>query len=518
MAFTQKKITYLACLFLALSCLWGCSKTEEAPPVSTVAETTPAQTEAQATEAVIVQETNPLEQVQELTLVVIESDMDQLEEYTGLKQLDLSGSTCYDAILQYMNRHPEVAVTYTVNLGQTSVSNNDTEVTLESGTYDYNALANNLCYLPQLATVHLPKCHLLSYEMTALLEAYSHLEILYTVDLLGTEYPMDTTQLDLSFLRPEQVAKIADPLGLLLKLEYVELMTSGNQSKLSKADVKVLVDAVPHANFHYVFTFYGKTIATTDEKVEFKNYNIGDKSETELRAVLDIMTGCTYFKLDNCKLSNTVLETIRDDYRHKGIKIVWRVYFGQYGKYNALTDAELIRAVYNVSDSNCHDLRYCEDVKYIDMGHNDYLTNVSFLGYMPNLEILILSGCGVTDLSGIENCKKLEFLELAYCGYLKDISPLEGCEGLKNLNLSYTKVSNLLALDGLPLERFICLKAQVPPAEQEIFAAIHPDCWTRFLGSQPYGIGWRYDDNGVTYSPIYRKVRDIFGYDDMPVE
>jgi hypothetical protein len=48
--------------------------------------------------------------------------------------------------------------------------------------------------------------------------------------------------------------------------------------------------------------------------------------------------------------------------------------------------------------------------------------------------------------------------------------------------------------------------------------AIHPDCWTQFLGSQPYGTGWRYEDNGITYTEIYRKIRDIFHYDDMPVE
>ena len=57
----------------------------------------------------------------------------------------------------------------------------------------------------------------------------------------------------------------------------------------------------------------------------------------------------------------------------------------------------------------------------------------------------------------------------------------------------------------------------VQDKEQKIFREIHPDCWTTFYyGSQPYGKGWRYDDNGMTYSKIYRKVRDVFGYDDMP--
>ena len=513
----RKKLHIVPALFLLL-CLWGCAKEAEPVTAPTQAETVAPTTQPVVTETLVVAETNPLEMVEELSIVVTAEDIGQLEDYPNLKRVDLTGSTCYDQILVYMAIHPEIAVTYTVPLGEITVSSTDTEATLAAGTYDYLALAEMLPYLPELSILHLPKCHLYSYEMAALLQNFPTVNFAYTVEILGKEYDRTTTELDLSSIRPGQVEETAVPLGLLFQLEYVELMTSGNQSKLDKDDVKVLVDAVPHANFHYIFTFYGRRLSTTDERVEFKNYNIGDKGETELRAVLDIMTGCSYFKLDNCKLSNTVLDTLREDYRDKGIKIVWRVYFGQYGKYNALTDTEIIRAVYNVYDSNVDPLRYCEDVKYIDMGHNDYLTNLSFVGYMPNLEILIASGCGVKDLSGIENCKKLEFLELAYCGYLKDISPLSGCEGLKYLNLSYTKVSELLALDGLPLESFICKKSHVPPAEQEIFMAIHPDCWTQFLGSQPYGTGWRYEDNGITYTEIYRKIRDIFHYDDMPVE
>lgn len=518
MGMVQRKKLHTVLASLMVISLLGCAKQAATPTEPTPAETAPAQTQAAATEAAVIPETSPLEHVEDLTIVVTEADISQLEDYPHLKRLDLTGSTCYDAIADYIKAHPQVEVTYTVSIGETLIRNTDAEATLAAGTYDYLAIANQLPYLPDLATLRLPKTHLLSYEMAALLENFPAVEFAYTVELLGQEYDRTTTELNLSAIRPEQVEETAVPLGLLFQLESVELMTSGNQSRLDKADVKVLVDAVPHANFHYTFSYLGRKLSTTDERVEFKNYNIGDKGETELRAVLDIMTGCSYFKLDNCKLSNTVLDTLRDDYRDKGIKIVWRVYFGQYGKYNALTDTEVIRAVYNVYDSNVDPLHYCEDVKYIDMGHNDYLTNLSFVGNMPNLEILIASGCGVKDLSGIENCKKLEFLELAYCGYLKDISPLSGCEGLKYLNLSYTKVSELLALDGLPLESFICKKSHVPPAEQEIFMAIHPDCWTQFLGSQPYGTGWRYEDNGITYTEIYRKIRDIFHYDDMPVE
>ena len=274
--------------------------------------------------------------------------------------------------------------------------------------------------------------------------------------------------------------------------------------------MKVLTDAAPWARIHYSFSFYGKTLSTTDTRVEFTNTKMSD--EAEVRQVLDILPDCTYFKLDNCGFDNETLAGIQKDY--PDTKIVWKIHFG---KYSAMTDAETIRAVYHVTDENCHDLRYCTSVKYMDIGHNETLTDLSFVGFMPDLEILIASGSAVKDLSGFENCKKLEFLELAYCLDLADISPLAGCESLANLNISYTKVKDLSALDGLPLERLMSIHTWVQDKEQKIFREIHPDCWTTFYyGNQPYGKGWRYDDNGMTYSKIYRKVRDVFGYDDMP--
>lgn len=507
------------CLVLAvLLCFSGCGK--KAPAVTEPPTTVPpTETTAPATEETEPPETtSPLDLVEEMTMVANIEDFELLENYHNLKKLDLTGSTCYDAILDYIAAHPEVEVLYTVTMGDLTISNTQTELTLEPDSFDYDALLENLPYLPQLTALTLPQTSLTAGELAVIREARPDLTLDYTVDLLGTEYSLDTTELDLSFLTAAQAAEAAPALAKLTSLEYVELMTKSNRSNLSVADVKVLVDAAPNANFHYTFYLFGKSISTTDEQVEYKNVNIGNSGEEQLRAALDIMTGCSYFKLENCKIDSEVLAQIREDYRDAGIKIVWRIYFGQYGKYSVLTDTELIRAVYSVFDDSCSELRYCEDAKYIDMGHNGTLTDLSFIGYMPNLEILIASGCAVTDLSGFENCKKLEWLELAGCTYLKDLSPLEGCESLRFLNISSTAVTDLMPLDGLPLERFVCLNPKVSPAEQEIFMSIHEDCWTRFLGSQPYGIGWRYDDNGMTYSEYYLKIREIFGYDDMPLE
>ena len=184
---------------------------------------------------------------------------------------------------------------------------------------------------------------------------------------------------------------------------------------------------------------------------------------------------------------------------------------------STVTDDDTIRAVYNVTDETCGPMKYLEDVKYMDLGHNETLTDLSFVAYMPELEVLIASGCAVKDLTGFENCKKLTWLELASCGKLKDITPLAGCEGLKYLNLSFTGVKDYAPLDGLPLERFVCLSPKASTSEQNTFMSIHPKgtCITVFYGySNPYGYGWRYDDNGKTMFWYYKDViRQVFEYD-----
>lgn len=504
---SSNKLHILLILSAVLLCLAGCAPAPIQPP--TVPSATeiielPIPTQSEGTEA-----TDPYAGIETLSLVVTAEDIHQLEDYPDLKTLDLSGSGCYDAILKYMDRHPEVDVTYSVALGSTRVSNKETGITLNPADFDFPLLLENLVYLPQLEQIHFADIALTAEQIASLQEAWPELKLEYSVELLGQTYGLDTTELDLSSVKSADVASAAQKLGLLTNLTTVELMPS----TLTLEEVDQLQTAAPGAVFHYEFTLFGKTVSTTDEEIKYSKHNMGNEAEPELRRALAVLDHCKRFVLENCGIDTEILVKLREDFRG-GPKVVWRIYFGQYNKYSAYTDAETIRAVYNVFDDTIADLKYCEDVKYMDIGHNDYLTDLSFIGYMPNIEVLIASGCAASNLAGFENCKKLTWLELAYATYLTDISALEGCEGLKYLNLSYTKVKDYMPLDGLPLERFVCLSPKAPVAEQEIFLKIHDTCLTRFYGSQPYGYGWRYDDNGMTFNQYYKEVvRTAFNYD-----
>ena len=442
---------------------------------------------------------------EQVTLVVTDEDISQLDQYENLKEADLSGSTCYEAIQRWQGEHPDVTVRYTVSLGDREVAADVQELHLAPGEYTAETLTRNLPYLKNLKSLRFTDPELSVEELKALPCS----QVSWEVTLGGSTYPQNAEELDLSALTPGEVGEAAHRLALLPEVKTVELMQE-DASLLSPQDVAVLQAAAPDATFHYAFTLFGATVSTTDERIEFKNQSIGDEGEDELRQALDILKGCQYFLLDNCGFSNELLAQVREEYRDT-TKIVWRVRFG--GRGSCLTDREVIRYVYGLDDSNCSSLYYCEDARFADFGHNVTLSDCSFVAGMKNLECIILSGSRVKDISAFANCKKLEFLELCYCSGLTDISALSQCDSLNKLNISFTSVKDLSALDDLDMELLCAMQIRANADAQADFKAKHPDCLTQFRGKQPYGYGWRYVDYGYTYTEYYANMRKMFDYD-----
>lgn len=444
----------------------------------------------------------------DIALVVTEEDISQLELYTNLHSVDLTGSTCYDAIMDFIQAHPGVSVSYTVDLGGTTVSHDVEALELTVGSYDYDTLVASLRYLPRFTALSLPETELDLDQINTLTDA--GLAVDYTVILFGQVLNTEVTSLDLSDMDMSQLEELGAAMRMLPNVETLELMAADGTSRLSMTDVKALMDACPGQTLHYTFDFYGNTLSTTTETVELNKVDIGDEGEALIRQALDIMPNCTYFKLDDCGVSSQVMASIRDDY--PDTKVVWRIFFG---KYNCLTDTEMLRLTNGLKDEHCAELIYCTDVKYMDLGHNESLTDISYVAYMPKLEICILSGSLVEDLSPFQDHPSIEFLELCYCGRIKDLTPLSNCPNLKYLNISYTGVKDLTPLDNVPLERFVCMQASTSSSQHTRFNQMHPDCSTRYNGKQCYGYGWRYIDNGVTFWDYYANMRVIFMYDDV---
>lgn len=488
----RKFFSVLPCILTVLLLLTGCARDGEAEPT--------------------IPRLRFLRQKAEiLTVAATEEDFDLLEDCINLQYLDLRGSTCYDSILRFIRSHPNVEVVYEAPLGNLMLSNSEIQAALEPGTYDPETLLQQLNYLPNITSLILPKTTLTADALASLQASLPALELSYSLELGGNEFLPDVQTADLSFLSADLLEEAAQKLPLLPNLREVNLMDAADHSLLSTENVKWLMTQFPDITFHYSFDLFGKTLSTAEETVEYVNVPIGNAGEDQIRAALDIMPRCTYFKLDNCGLDNEVLASIRDDYPNT--KIVWRVNFG--GQYSLMTDETTLRTVYGVENSHNEILKYCTGLKYIDMGHNTTLTDISFASYMPDLEILILSGSSIRNVDALAGCKNLVFLEMANCYALEDISGLKNCESLRFLNIGFSNVTDLTPIQDLPLERFVCLGPKMDKATQTAFEESHPDCWVRFTGQNPLSLGWKYDDVGVTRSEYYLFIREVFNLDEV---
>ena len=453
--------------------------------------------------------------VSELTL----EDVEFIFTYfTHLKTLDASQCDDYDvlAVAEATMTHCEVV--YDVDLSAVSVDHN--AASLETGfgaENDFEKLMANLVYLPKLKTLTLRDPALSPEQVEALRDAYPDMAISHTVKVFGEEYEADVTELDLSGMTGPDAVEVVKQLQKLPDLTYVNLTPENGIGGMSLEDVKNLMEAVPDVTFGFEFDFYGTKLSTADEEVHIKNTKIGEEGMETVRNALDLLRNCKRFVLENCQIPNETMAQLRDDYRDR-TKVVWRV---SYGEGSTLTDAEVIRAVYNLVDDNCHNLIYCEDAKYMDIGHNEWLDACEFVSGMKSLEYVIISGAPIKSLEPFRSCKNLKMLEAAFCEYITDVSPLADCPNLQMLNISNTHVQDLSPLDDLPLTH-LCVrtnpsgKCRLTQEEQDRVMAQHPKCWISFDGPQPYGVGWRYGEDELTPLDHYKVVREVFRLDQDP--
>lgn len=448
------------------------------------------------------------EDVLEYAMIAQPGDLSKLDEYPNLTYVDLRGSTCYDEILAYAKANPQVTVRYNVQIGQKRFNQDTDHITLYGYEADCESLIENLKYLPNVSSIHINQITMRAEELSALTAAYPDVAFTYSVEISGQNYDHTVTEMDLARLNAAEIPQAIRSMQLLPLLTDVKLADESGLSKLELSDVKQLVDAMPQVNFLYHFKLFDQRISLTDKELVFDSVKIGNDGVEKIRAALDVMTKCTYVKLDSCGIDDAVMAQLRADYPEKNV--VWRVFAG---KYSILTDEEMLRMNYSLDDQDAKSLIYCNNIKYLDMTSSK-ITNIDFAQYMPRLECVILTLTKVTDLSPLTNCPNLTWLELSSCTGLKDLSPLASLQNLKYLCVSKTKVSDLTALDNVALERFNCVKSAVKSDALESFIAKHPDCVTTSRGSA-LGYGWRYEDKDQkTPFPYYAELRKIFRYDD----
>ena len=459
-----------------------------------------------------------------ITVRLNEGETVKLSGFTALKSADFSGSENIEEILGWAANNPQVDVTYSVVLPDGSTVSSKSETVDFSGATEetFSAYCALLKYLPGARAVELGSnqngVSLTPENITSLQNEYPALDFSYTVMLGGQAVNLSDSSVDLRALSPEDVGDAAAWLGCMKYLEELKLGDE-NDTKLSWADIVKLTGARPEARADYSFSLYGCPMNLDAEEIYLSHVPVDDNAEAVISA-LRCMKNCKKVDMDYCGVEDQRMEEIRNLFPN--VEVIWRIWFGKV--YSVRTDTERILAsrpsVGGMLDNTVGEkLKYCTKVKYLDLGHNDALTDISFVNYMPDLEVFIIAiNTQITDISPLKNCPKLEYLEINSTP-VSDISCLSGMKSLHHLNIGNTNVTDLSALyECTDLERlWIGMHTKVPEEQVAMMHTVAPNCFINVTTDDPHGENWRwdyYDDSMFIYHyvPRYDLLRTQLGY------
>lgn len=349
-------------------------------------------------------------------------------------------------------------------------------------------------------------------------QANPQVDVSYTVAMPdGSIFSNDADSMDFSEKSDSEITALAGYLKLLPEIKTIEL--GQERSGLSWSTVGLLEETCPEAEINYVFSLYGYETDLHDTSINLSHVPLEDGGAAVAEA-MDHMPNLCYVDMDSCGVPDEDMAAIRD--AHPNVKVVWRVWFGD--NYSVRTDVERILASAPskggmLTPDNTKSLKYCTDVKYLDVGHNDYLTDISFVAYMPKLEVAILAMDFWTDAGPLANCTELEYLEIQTTS-CTDLTPLSGLTKLRHLNIAYNHdLADISPLFGLTeLERlWIGCTTSVPMEQVYKMQECAPNCEINTeVYEDPVGGRWRYVDYNelaymYIYHPRYIQLREQFG-------
>ena len=437
--------------------------------------------------------------VPELSITVTDESWDGLEQYTALKAVDFQNSTCYGQMLQFEKSHPDISVTYRVDVGGTALSNRDADAELSAGSFDYETLLENLSYLPQLQSLSFPRTDLTAEQLETLRSANPELTLTWTVAYQGAEIPCDAPELTLENAAFDQIAQL---LPYLPQLTDVSL--TGSVPSLE--EMASLKETFATIRFHWDFTLFG--VPTSADAKEIDLSGIPMESVDALEAALPFFNRLEKVILCDSGLPSEEIDALWK--RHPETRFVWNV---QLGRFNVRTDITYLMPFQHgyygtddygrMQDHECTEMKYLVDLVCLDMGHM-YITDISFVKYMPKLEYFIIGDSRVTDLSPLAGAPKLKYLEAFYSG-VEDITPLAQCPALEDVNICHNRISDFSPLLELKNLKNIWIAGNtIYQADREALEAAFPEAKIIYNLSGSTGAGWR-------QLPNYYAMRDILG-------
>lgn len=336
----------------------------------------------------------------------------------------------------------------------------------------------------------------------------------------NVEYHKSTTVLDLSCQKIEDADRLGDELKEFRRLR--KLLVYGTEFgiedaiKIKKKNPDLIIEAEVD---------FGGVICDTQttEFIDFKRANLKGNEELDIVSAFGLFKNLKKTDMCGCGYSNEEMEVLTKTYPNT--RFVWEIKLSKY--WTLRTDAVAFSTLqgfdmpHRMTSEEAQPLKYCTDLIALDLGHNNVL-DLSFLQYMPNLKVLILSDTMegiindewryIKDLSMVKHCPKLEYLEY-FCNQVTDLSFLESLPNLVDLNISWSPVYDAKYLKNLPkIERLYMMGTSIPHEEYLYLQELYPNARVERYGKSSIDNEWRNHPryHALRYMFLNNKVHPMF--------
>lgn len=241
--------------------------------------------------------------------------------------------------------------------------------------------------------------------------------------------------------------------------------------------------------------------AGVDPQSEVADISGIDVSDMDMDEVFAALPNLQRIYMIDCGLDNDGYAALQD--AHPDIRIIWEIVLSHWKIRTdvvAFSSLKICADTFFMQNEEAYYLKYCTDLVALDLGHN-YVSDLTFLRYMPNLKVLILVDnvkavegerkYHLTDLSELQYVPHLRYLEF-FANNVSDFSFMQYLTELEDLNISYNSVSSIQYMRNLPhLQRLWMEHTYIPYNEYVELTQLYPNAQIVYVGEGSIDQGWR---------------------------
>lgn len=265
------------------------------------------------------------------------------------------------------------------------------------------------------------------------------------------------------------------------------------------------------------------TIGTMTFSTDSDTIDLGDMECTmeELTAFLDQFPNLAHVDMFGTQVEKDDIELLTS--RYPDVKFGWTIHiWGKRGGHIVRTDQTAFSTLhgdcYSHSTEQLEVLKYCTELRALDLGHNR-IQDISFLSGLTKMRVLILACNGIKDISPLANMPELEYVEL-FSNKIRDLSPLTGLTHLMDLNLIYNRVPDTTELLKMPHLKRLWVAHCIPNLKGKTLNALYealPDTQV-IVNGEPTQNGWRDHPHYDVLQRMFQSGEYIPFEDSWPLE